>query len=57
MLYGVLVVLLAAFLQGTFLAPMALTRKWKWEHSWAVLCLGNTPAREFRAGVKGIEKW
>ena len=36
---GLLLVLFAAFLQGTFLLPLALTRKWAWEHGWAAFCL------------------
>jgi L-rhamnose-H+ transport protein len=33
-LLGLVVVLLAAVLQGTFILPMNNTRGWKWEHSW-----------------------
>lgn len=39
MLAGLALILLAAFFQGTFLLPMALTRKWAWEHNWAVFSL------------------
>jgi L-rhamnose-H+ transport protein len=39
MIVGLVLVLLATFFQGTFLLPMALTRKWAWEHSWAVFSL------------------
>ena len=39
MLLGLALVLLAAFCQGTFLLPMALTRKWAWEHNWAAFSL------------------
>lgn len=34
-----LLVLSAAFFQGTFLVPMNRTRTWQWEHTWAVFCL------------------
>lgn len=36
---GLLLILLAALFQGTFLMPMSMIRKWAWEHSWAVFCL------------------
>jgi L-rhamnose-H+ transport protein len=36
---GLLLVLFAALLQGTFLMPLALTRKWAWEHGWAAFSL------------------
>ena len=39
MIFGLLLVLIAACFQGTFLMPMALTVKWTWEHSWAVFSL------------------
>jgi L-rhamnose-H+ transport protein len=39
MIVGLALILLAAFFQGTFLLPMALTRKWAWEHNWAVFSL------------------
>lgn len=39
MILGIALVLVAAFFQGTFLLPMALTRKWAWEHNWAVFSL------------------
>jgi L-rhamnose-H+ transport protein len=32
---GLLLVSLAGLLQGTFILPMTLTRRWQWEHSWA----------------------
>ena len=34
-LTALLLVLLAGFLQGTFVLPMTLVRKWSWEHTWA----------------------
>ncbi len=35
LLVGFLLVLLAGLLQGTFILPMTLVRKWEWEHTWA----------------------
>jgi L-rhamnose-H+ transport protein len=35
LLTGFLLVLLAALLQGTFVLPMTLVRRWSWEHTWA----------------------
>ncbi len=32
-------VVMAAAFQGAFLLPMSLTRKFAWEHTWAVFCL------------------
>src|SRR5712671_301747 len=39
LLLGFLVVLLAGLLQGTFILPMTLVRKWEWEHTWATFSL------------------
>src|SRR3979411_2984435 len=39
LLLGFLLVLLAGFLQGTFILPMTLVRKWEWEHTWATFSL------------------
>jgi L-rhamnose-H+ transport protein len=36
---GFVLVLLAGFLQGTFILPMTLVRKWAWEHTWATFSL------------------
>ena len=36
---GFLFVLMAGVLQGTFILPMTLTRKWSWEHTWGVFSL------------------
>ena len=36
---GFLLVLLAGLLQGTFVLPMTLVRKWSWEHTWATFSL------------------
>ncbi len=36
---GLLLVLAAGILQGTFILPMTLTRQWKWEHNWAIFSL------------------
>ncbi len=36
---GLAFVLLAGVFQGSFILPMTLTRKWEWEHSWAVFSL------------------
>jgi L-rhamnose-H+ transport protein len=35
LLAGFLLVLLAGLLQGTFVLPMTLVRRWSWEHTWA----------------------
>jgi len=32
-------VLIAGILQGTFILPMTLTKKWEWEHTWATFSL------------------
>ena len=39
LLAGFLLVLLAALLQGTFVLPMTLVRRWSWEHTWATFSL------------------
>lgn len=39
LLTGFLLVLAAGLLQGTFILPMALVRKWSWEHTWATFSL------------------
>src|SRR5260370_9938944 len=39
LLPGFLLVLLAGLLQGTFILPMTLVRKWSWEHTWATFSL------------------
>jgi L-rhamnose-H+ transport protein len=36
---GLVLVLAAGLLQGTFMLPMTLTRGWRWEHSWALFSL------------------
>jgi L-rhamnose-H+ transport protein len=36
---GLMLVLLAGILQGSFVLPMTLTRHWKWEHNWAFFSL------------------
>jgi hypothetical protein len=36
---GLILVLLAGLLQGSFILPMTLTREWKWEHTWAAFSL------------------
>src|ERR1700733_8055357 len=38
-LVGFLLVLLAAFLQGTFVLPMTMVKGWSWEHTWATFSL------------------
>src|SRR5678816_4275801 len=39
LLIGFLLVLLAALLQGTFVLPMTMVRRWSWEHTWATFSL------------------
>lgn len=39
LLTGLMLVLLAGILQGSFVLPMTLTRHWKWEHNWAFFSL------------------
>ncbi len=39
LLIGLLLVLLAGLLQGTFILPMTLVRQWSWEHTWATFSL------------------
>jgi len=39
LLVGFLLVLAAGLLQGTFILPMTLVRKWSWEHTWATFSL------------------
>ena len=39
LLLGFLLVLLAGLLQGTFILPMTLVRRWSWEHTWATFSL------------------
>lgn len=39
LLTGFLLVLAAGLLQGTFILPMSLVRRWSWEHTWATFSL------------------
>lgn len=39
LLSGSLLVLLAGLLQGTFILPMTLVRRWSWEHTWGTFSL------------------
>jgi L-rhamnose-H+ transport protein len=39
LLTGFLLVLLAGLLQGTFILPMTLVKRWLWEHTWATFSL------------------
>ena len=39
LLTGFLLVLLAGLLQGSFILPMTLVRRWSWEHTWASFSL------------------
>jgi L-rhamnose-H+ transport protein len=39
LLSGFILVLLAALLQGSFVLPMTLVRRWSWEHTWATFSL------------------
>lgn len=32
--FAILIVILAGFLQGTFILPMTYTKKWEWAHNW-----------------------
>ena len=36
---GFVLVLLAGLLQGTFILPMTMVRRWSWEHTWATFSL------------------
>jgi L-rhamnose-H+ transport protein len=39
LLKGFLLVFLASLLQGTFILPMTLVRRWSWEYTWATFSL------------------
>ena len=39
LLTGFLLVLLAGLLQGSFILPMTLVKRWSWEHTWATFSL------------------
>ena len=39
LLIGLLLVLLAGLLQGTFIPPTTLVKQWSWEHTWATFSL------------------
>jgi L-rhamnose-H+ transport protein len=39
LLTGFLLVLLAGLLQGSFILPMTLVKRWAWEHTWATFSL------------------
>ncbi|MGH9698726.1 MAG: L-rhamnose/proton symporter RhaT [Candidatus Acidiferrales bacterium] len=39
LLAGFLLVLAAGLLQGTFILPMNMVRRWSWEHTWATFSL------------------
>ena len=39
LLLGLVVVILASVLQGSFVVPMTYVRRWPWENSWAVFSL------------------
>jgi L-rhamnose-H+ transport protein len=36
---GLFLIVLAGCLQGLFILPLTFTRRWQWEHSWAVFSL------------------
>jgi len=38
-LYGLIFISIAGFLQGSFYLPMTFTRKWEWEHTWSIFAL------------------
>lgn len=38
-IFGFLIVLVAAIIQGSFMVPMAYVRNWSWENSWAIFSL------------------
>jgi len=33
-IFAILIVIVAGFLQGTFILPMTYTKKWEWAHNW-----------------------
>ncbi len=37
--YGLALISIAGFLQGSFYLPMTYTRKWEWEHTWSIFSL------------------
>lgn len=37
--FGLLSVIVAGVFQGSFILPMTLTRRWRWEHTWAAFSL------------------
>lgn len=37
--FAILLVILAGFLQGTFILPMTYTKKWDWAHNWFAFSL------------------
>lgn len=37
--FGLIIVLFAGFLAGSFYVPMTFTKKWEWEHSWLLFSL------------------
>ncbi|MCE5250084.1 hypothetical protein LLG96_07670 [bacterium] len=40
-LYGLVFISIAGFLQGSFYLPMTFTRKWEWEHTWSIFALSG----------------
>jgi L-rhamnose-H+ transport protein len=51
-LIGLMLVVLGGVLQGTFILPMTLTRKWAWEHNWlAFSVLGMLALNWLLAGL------
>jgi len=54
MLGGLCVLLAAALLQGSFVLPMTLVRKWRWEHTWLAFSLLGMFVFNWILGFAGI---
>jgi L-rhamnose-H+ transport protein len=54
MLSGVLMLLAASLCQGSFVLPMTLVRKWRWEHTWLAFSLLGMFVFNWAFGFAGI---
>ncbi|MDR1724252.1 MAG: hypothetical protein LBR84_10005 [Tannerella sp.] len=39
LIFGLIIILVAGFFQGTFILPLSYTTKWKWENTWLAFSL------------------
>lgn len=53
---GILIVILAGIFQGSFILPMTLVKKWKWENTWLVFSFAGMIVLNFLLAAIFISK-